>query len=293
MISSFATNVIHAQYEASDIYQDKYLLSNNIRIHYLRAENPGKPVIIFSHGHSDCAICWLGLTNELTKDFDIIIYDARGHGLSDAPEAGYSNEDRGKDLLGLIKVLNIKNPILMGHSMGAGTTAWFAANYPNIPKAIVLEDPWIGDPDKFKEQITKQPMSPELKESLKQKREEALERNNMTLPDLAQFCIDKAHKGWLISDCQQWAVAKKYYHLNNIQNGGIIPDLDLLFSKITCPVLILKAACDEELKNKNISFANKINNVQIFHIEGAGHNVRRDKKDETLKVFNEWLKDYR
>jgi pimeloyl-ACP methyl ester carboxylesterase len=34
--------------------------------------------------------------------------------------------------------------IIMGHSMGAGTTSNVAMEYPNLPKAIILEDPAWG-----------------------------------------------------------------------------------------------------------------------------------------------------
>ena len=46
-----------------------------------------------------------------------------------------------EDLAGLIKELKLERPILMGHSMGSASVAQFAAKYPDVPRAVILEDP--------------------------------------------------------------------------------------------------------------------------------------------------------
>jgi len=48
------------------------------------------------------------------------ITDARGHGLSNAPENGYSSSDHAADLAGFIDALGLERPAVGGHSMGAG-----------------------------------------------------------------------------------------------------------------------------------------------------------------------------
>ena len=98
----------------------EYVNANGIKIHYHRTGGD-KPKIVFAHGFSDNGMCWITLVPALREDYDLIMYDARGHGLSDAPETGYSKDDRVADLVGLIHALGLEKPILMGHSMGANT----------------------------------------------------------------------------------------------------------------------------------------------------------------------------
>ena len=59
---------------------------------------------------------------------------------------------RPKRMLGTkLETARMEKPIVMGHSMGTASAAWFAAKYPNVPRAVVLEDPRLvpraaGDP---------------------------------------------------------------------------------------------------------------------------------------------------
>jgi pimeloyl-ACP methyl ester carboxylesterase len=44
-------------------------------------------------------------------------------------------------LAALIHWLNLERPVVAGHSMGAGMAAQLGARYPNLPRALILEDP--------------------------------------------------------------------------------------------------------------------------------------------------------
>ena len=75
----------------------------------------------------------------LESEYDLIAYDARFHGKSDAPASGMR---RGADdLVGVIEALGIERPYAIGHSMGAGTVASALAARPELIRAAVLEDP--------------------------------------------------------------------------------------------------------------------------------------------------------
>ncbi len=48
--------------------------------------------MVLSHGITDSAECWPGVAALLAGHFDLVMVDARGHGKSGRPEAGYSYE---------------------------------------------------------------------------------------------------------------------------------------------------------------------------------------------------------
>jgi len=121
-------------------WTDGYVMANGIRIHYWRTGGD-KPVLVMAHGSSDDGLCWTNLAKELVADYDIILPDARGHGLSDPPKKSDTADAQAEDLAGLIRALKLDKPIMMGHSMGSSSVAWFAAMYPDIPGAVILEDP--------------------------------------------------------------------------------------------------------------------------------------------------------
>ena len=263
-------------------WTDGFVLANGIRIHYWRTGGD-KPVMLLAHGYSDDGLCWTNLAKELEKDYDIVMADARGHGLSDPPSADDPADAQAEDLAGLIRELKLEKPIVMGHSMGSASAAWFAAKYPDIPRAVILEDP----------RLVSRPSSSESQnaDAAAQERQRAqiLARNNTPYEELVAGCM-KSNPKWGLNECMVWAPSKRLYHPNTAyRNLGERPEMRELFAKITVPTLILKADDPAELRKQNEEVASVLKQGKLVHIDGAGHNVRREQKERVLQVLREFL----
>ena len=260
-------------------WTDGYVQANGIRIHYWRTGG-NKPALVLAHGSSDDGLCWTNLAKEFQNDFDIIMFDARGHGLSDPPTPSDAPDVQVEDLAGLIKELKLNKPILMGHSMGSASVANFAAKYPDVPRMVILEDPALVRPATPPAQNQTTPET---------RRANILARNNTTEESLVEGCMKNSPK-WGRSECEYWAPSKRRHHPNTalIDNSKRPPMADLL-AKITAPTLILKADADEALKKQNEQVAGLLKSGRIVHIKGAGHNVRREGKEETIRVMKAFL----
>ena len=44
-------------------------------------------VVVLCHGYADCGLSWYYAMGGLTNNYELILLDARGHGLSDPPSA--------------------------------------------------------------------------------------------------------------------------------------------------------------------------------------------------------------
>jgi pimeloyl-ACP methyl ester carboxylesterase len=263
-------------------WSEGYLFSNGIRMHYWRTGG-NKPVLVLAHGSSDDGLCWTNLARELTSDFDIIMYDARGHGLSDPPSASDPAEVQVEDLAGLIKELKLIKPILMGHSMGSSTVAWFAAKYPDIPRGIILEDPGLASRRPGSPGSSGAPIDREKRKA------EILVRNNQSQEQLVAQCR-KDTPNWESSECDYWAASKRSHHPNTaLGTVGNRPPMSELFPQIMAPTLILKADAQGDLRKENEQIASLLKKGKIVHIEGAGHSVRRDQKQRLLEVLKPFL----
>src|SRR5688500_11005922 len=121
--------------------------ANGLRQHYWRTgwAAAGKPVLVLAHGATDNGLCWTRLAKVLEGEWDVVIPDARGHGLSEAPEEDYSAGARAADLAKLIEALGLVRPVVGGHSMGGSTALRLAAEHPELVRAAVLEDPPLRD----------------------------------------------------------------------------------------------------------------------------------------------------
>ena len=266
-------------------WTDGFVIANGIRIHYWRTGGD-KTVMIMAHGSSDNGLCWTNLARELEADYDIIMYDARGHGLSDPPSRTDGADAQCEDLAGLIRELGLEKPILMGHSMGSSSVAWFAARYPDIPRAVILEDPNLIPRPSGRAGSTASDAD------IENARARILKQNNMTIDELVAQCM-KNHPEWGKCECKFWAPSKRLYHPNNAYRrfSGRGPQKSELFPLITAPTLILKADAQGEVRRQNEKVAALLQNGRIVHVKGARHNVRRDQKERFLKVLKAFLRE--
>jgi pimeloyl-ACP methyl ester carboxylesterase len=262
-------------------WTDGYVMANGIRIHYLRTGG-NKPVLVMAHGSSDDALCWVNLAREFQDQYDIVMFDARGHGLSDPPTSTDAPDVQVEDLAGLIRELKLDRPILMGHSMGSSSVARFAAKYPDVARAVILEDPGLVRP-------ATPGAGPAAQTTPEQRRAAILGRNNATEEELVAGCMKNSPK-WGRSECEFWAPSKRRHHPATVANvPSALPPVSELFPKITVPTLILKADAQGELRQQNEEVARRLPRGKIVHVEGAGHNVRRENKAQTIEVMKAFL----
>ena len=259
-----------------------YVETDGVRLHYIRTGG-NKPPIVLSHGITDAGLHWSTLAEALEEDYDVIMYDVRGHGLSDAPASGYEIEEHVADLVGLIEELELEDPVLMGHSMGGGIVAATAARHPDLPSLVILEDPvhmglprrWSGD---------------EREEQLQGHRNRIAERNAMSRDDLVALCRERVHANWADPrECVLWAVAKKQVSPNIAPIWGNLPSLRESFPSITAPTLILKADADDDARLGHAEAVSLLPDGEIVYVEGAGHNVRRDAPQATIEALRTFM----
>ena len=103
-------------------WQSGFVEANGIKLHYTRTGGD-KPPLVLAHGVTDDGLCWTPVAGALASEYDVVMVDARGHGRSDAPEGGYSLTALAADLAGVIAALELRQPAILGHSMGAATSA--------------------------------------------------------------------------------------------------------------------------------------------------------------------------
>lgn len=99
----------------------------DIRLYY---EEYGSDVpVVFLHGFTLDRRMWAQQADYFAQEYYVILLDARGHGLSSAPQTGYSRHDRVEDLRKFVELLGLDKFHLVGLSMGGATAIGFALKY--------------------------------------------------------------------------------------------------------------------------------------------------------------------
>lgn len=98
----------------------------------------GKPVIIL-HGLFGMSDNWVSIAKRMGENHCVYIPDLRNHGRSEHHDI-FNYYAMSDDLAEFIHEHNIKNPIIIGHSMGGKVAMHFAMEYPEMVKKMVIID---------------------------------------------------------------------------------------------------------------------------------------------------------
>ncbi len=122
------------------IAQDKFIALNGLRFHYLDWGNENAPPLVLLHGFLDHAHRWDTFSRAMQDRFQVLAFDARGHGESDWAD-DYSRDRLIEDLDAFVRVLNLSRPALVGHSMGARTAYFYSAENPgsSASKLVIVD----------------------------------------------------------------------------------------------------------------------------------------------------------
>lgn len=261
------------------------VISNGIRLHYTRTGGPegnGKPPFVLSHGFTDNGLCWSRVARVLEAEYDIIMVDARNHGLSERPLSGHGSGDQAGDLSGLIEALGLGRPALMGHSMGANSTALCAADYPDVVACAILEDPpWrLPSPD-----AAVNPARPAMGDWIQSLAASTVEEI------LAQG--KQSNPTWDDEEFPAWVQSKKQINpaIGLASRGAVRPWQEWV-AQIACPTLILRADAEKgaivtpQVAGMLVDLNPRLEPV---HIAGAGHNIRREQFGAFVTGVREFL----
>ena len=112
---------------------------NGITIHYQVVSAPDdKPTLVFSNSLGTDFRIWRDCIVRLVGECSIVLYDKRGHGLSDVTDAPYKIDDHVNDLAGLLDHLGISNAVICGLSVGGLVAQGLLYLRPDLVRALIL-----------------------------------------------------------------------------------------------------------------------------------------------------------
>ncbi len=270
--------------EKTSGWKSDTIVVNKIKLRYYRTGGDKLPLVL-AHGITDNGLCWAHLAEILQEHYDVIMFDARGHGRSEQSPPDFSPESHAADLAGLSRALKLSRPVVMGHSMGAANAAIAAATYPDLARVLILEDP------PWKEQFSAQEQQATIDTWKNDLRE-------LQTQELEQIKIDGADENprWSTVNWPAWAEAKHQVNpevVEWIRSDKPFVGWRTLLPEISCPVLLitgdpaLGALVTPEIAEKAAALSD---HLEIAHIEGAGHSIRREQFEEYVSMVGRFLR---
>lgn len=121
------------------------ITANDINIEY-EIQGTGEPLLLIS-GLGYDRWMWHKMVPGLAENFQVITFDNRGVGGTDAPKGPYTAALLAEDTAALLSELGIDKTAVMGHSMGGFVAQALALNYPKLVSKLILSATNFGGPN--------------------------------------------------------------------------------------------------------------------------------------------------
>ncbi len=119
----------------------RYVEAGGLRLHYLDYGAAGLPPVLCVHGGGAHAHWFDYIAPHFSADYHLLALDQRGHGESAwADPPAYAFESFASDLAEVAEKLDLRDFVLIGHSMGGLGSIVYAATYPGRLGKLVIVD---------------------------------------------------------------------------------------------------------------------------------------------------------
>jgi pimeloyl-ACP methyl ester carboxylesterase len=135
---------------------DQSFDSNGVKIHYT-VQGEGDPVVLIHGFTANTLVQWAvpGIISNLSKEYQVIALDNRGHGKSEKPhDPKQYGPEMALDAIRLLDHLKIKKAHIVGYSMGGFITNYLVATHPDrIISATLGGAGWSRPGDSSRTQV--------------------------------------------------------------------------------------------------------------------------------------------
>lgn len=260
---------------------------NDINLYY-EVHGKGEP-LVFVNGWFMPLGLFYPLVQVFSEEYQVVTFDNRGAGKSDAPQGPYSLEIMAKDLAKLLDVIGIQRAHFLGHSMGARIAEEMALSFPEQVNSIILagsityssEIGWKPEPVTEKEiKIWKEiPLKEWAWQLLGDRVNNDFIPNN---PELAENIVNIIING-------HGPMHARVGHTN----ASRLYDNYSRLPEITSPTLILAGREDRTVPLENILILKeRVPGAELAVLDNVKHFMILEAFDESNRIILDFLKRY-
>lgn len=237
---------------------------DGININYIDFGNKKKKAIVLLHGWGQNIEMMQMLGEPFKENFRIIALDFPGFGLSDEPKSVLDVSGYTSILEKLLDKLNVKKPILIGHSFGGRVSVKYASR--NDVEKVILLSPALRGHDR---------------KGLKTK----------ILKSLKKVPVVKNLEGW----AKNHIGSRDYKAASPIMKDVLVKtvneDLSDDAKRIKVPVILIYGDMDSEVPEEDTKeYERLIEDCGLILYEGCTHYAYLERLNQTINVINNFIR---
>jgi pimeloyl-ACP methyl ester carboxylesterase len=236
------------------------------------------PPALVLHGIGNYGRYWDLFAESIAGRLRLIAPDARGHGESGRPAAGYAAADFAADALAVLDALGVARALVVGHSMGGLHSINLAARHPDRVRALVIvdasPDPLPEGAERARRLLTGRPARFEDREEARAYLERASPGYSPAVYENRLAFAFREEDGGLVWRSDPAA-------LERIMSGRM-PAADRwdALRAIVCPTLVVRGTRSNVLSEETAHrMVRTLANGRLMELE-SGHNVPLDRPRE-------------
>ncbi len=105
---------------------------------FYKVQGKGKTNVVLLHGFLESSEIWKEYSKALSKHFTVISIDLLGHGNSQSVGYVHTMDEMAEAVNTVLKELDVRKVVLVGHSLGGYVSLAFAENYPDKMKGLCM-----------------------------------------------------------------------------------------------------------------------------------------------------------
>ena len=254
-----------------------------IKLNSLRFENPKAPALVILHGLLGASRNWQTIGKALKDRFDVHIVDLRNHGSSPHAESMRWSE-LNADLSAYLRLHDLKNVTLMGHSLGGKIAMRFACDYSAVVAKLIIVDIAAKKYPPYHDAEFR--AMKRVPAGAIENRREAEELLKPLIPDwgMRQFVMTNLVRGefGLKWQCNLEVLHSSLQVLRQNSLSG--------FDNFKGPTLLITGGKSDFVKDGDAKAMREwLPNIKQASIPKAGHNVHVDDRKGFLDALNKWL----
>ena len=262
--------------------------ANGLKLHYLDYGTEGLPPMLCVHGGSAHAHWYDYVAPGFTNEYHVRALDLRGHGESEWPDPAVYGFDRyAADVAEVVEKLDLRDFVLIGHSMGGMVSLVYAANYPGrVAKLVVVDTTRIMSA----ERIAKMHVFGAKPASTYASRDELISRYRLepagtqkAAPEVVRHMAE--HSARQHSD-GTWRHKFDRRVYASFERRDALP----LWEKIRIPTLLVKGELSGRLTPEIVRAVQTVApQVRFAEVSQSDHHVTLDNPGEFISAVNDFL----
>jgi pimeloyl-ACP methyl ester carboxylesterase len=268
-------------------FTSRFLEAGSVRLHYLDYGSAGLTPMLCLHGGAVNAHWFDFVAAGFTARHHVRALDQRGHGDSAwAEPPDYSYDRYAADVAELAEKLDLRDFVLVGHSMGGLVSLVYAATYPGRVKKIVIVDSTLvatADRVALLHQVGAREGRSYATHGDFVDNFRVRPAGTTAAPEILRHLAERSGR-------QGADGLWRHKFDRNVYSQRVLLDIPPHWNRIRIPALLVKGGRSDRISPQIVADAKaRCPHVELVEVAGADHHVTLDNPGGFVAAVNAWL----